>query len=691
MRKATAPCSLVHVTALLSLILTILSFMTYTPEALAAASKGRKEYQGRYAINLASYLKPVDPTKVPRLKAFGDYRLYTTTITRKGTVWYRLRIGFFPTKGEARKVMDELAGAYPEAWITKVTFDEKANSPRLALGLPETAETGEAPGRPQEKPAEETEDRIKTYMEEASKAITAGHYTTAVGLYNAVLTSGDRRYVQQAREFLGLAYERGGDLEKARAEYKNYLVLYPEGENSERVRQRLFGVETALAKPKEKLKKARKEKEAVSEVYGSFSQFYNRDENITDLGGNLITRSSVSNDLDFSFRRRTGSYQFSATAIGGYEFDLLDESNSDTRLSRLYLDFLSRAWGLEFRAGRQSQSTGGVLGLFDGASFGYRPFSFFRVNLVAGYPAETSVFDKINTDRYFYGANIDIGTFFRSLDMNIFYIEQMAEGFMDRQAVGGEIRFFHPKASFFTLVDYDLFYDELNTALFTGNLEIFGKTRINTSVDYRKSPTLTTTNALVGQLVDSLTDLNATFTEEEIKGLARDRTGESKSATISINQPLGEKLQISGDVTVSELTGTPASGGVDAVPGTGYEYIYGLQLIGSSLIKTGDIAILGVQYSDTSTTETLSMNLNTRYPITRNWRINPRVRADYSRISTTSAEQLKVRPSLRTDYYWRRLLRIELEGGGEWTYEWAMGQMTTAFDYFVTAGYRLEF
>lgn len=664
--------------ALLIFVLTAL-----VPLAPASAAVGEnRTYEGLYAINLASYLEPVDPADVPALDEFAAYRLYTTIITRDGTVWYRLRLGFFADRDAAVDVVERLRREYPEAWVTKVVPQEKAISQKLVITVP---------GLEKRKEPAEAEDIIKGYMEDARRAMTAGEYAAAEGLYTAVLTSGDNRYVRQAREYLALAYERGGDLDRAKGEYRNYLILYPEGEGSERVRQRLQGVETALAKPRERLKKAARAVEPTTEVYGSFSQFYNRSENITDLGGNVITRSSISNDLDFSVRRRTGSTDLTATAIGGYEYDLLDPSNSETRLSRLYVDYLQRRWGLSFRGGRQSQSTGGVLGLFDGASLGYRFASFARLNLVAGFPTGTSVIDEIDTDRYFYGANMDLGTFFRSLDFNFFYIEQMAEGFVDRQAVGGEMRYFHRKGSFFTLVDYDTHYDELNSVLFTGSIEIFDRTRVSTSVDYRMSPVLTTTNALIGQAASSLTELRDTFTDTEIKELARDRTAVSKSATVSVNQPLGEKLQVGADVTVSEFTGTPASGGVAEVEGTGYEYVYALQFIGSSLVKRGDIAILGLQYSDASTSDTITVSLNTRLPLTRNWRVNPRVRGDYSRLETTGGERLRIRPSLRTDYYWKRMLRVEVEGGAEWTYDWVNNQTDNSFDYFVTAGYRLEF
>lgn len=56
----------------------------------------------------------------------------------------------------------------------------------------------------------------------------------------------------------------------------------------------------------------------------------------------------------------------------------------------------------------------------------------------------------------------------------------------------------------------------------------------------------------------------------------------------------------------------PASGGVEAIDGTGNEYIYSVQLIGSSLLKEGDVSILGVRYYDAKDSRTSSLIVNTR-------------------------------------------------------------------------------
>ena len=245
--------------------------------------------------------------------------------------------------------------------------------------------------------------------------------------------------------------------------------------------------------------------------------------------------------------------------------------------------------------------------------------------------------------------------------------------------------------SLFMLIDYDTSYQALNTLLVSANMKLSKVTTINTFLDLRRSPILTTSNALQGQTVTSLSDLELTFNKDQIRVLASDRTAESRSLLVGLTRVLSKKLQISGDITISELTGTPASGGVEAMPGTDFEYFISTQLVGSSFIKTGDSAILGLRYSNTASSERLTMDVNTRYPLSRKWRVNPRLRVDYSWRLNNSANLLKIRPSLRSDYYLKKNLKFEFDGGVEFGYQIASIQNNNTRNYYFTFGYRKNF
>ena len=89
---------------------------------------------GRYVVSLDSRVEPVDPATLPRLKAFEKYRLYTTRYKGKDRVWYRLRLGFFPTREAAERVMRQLRGTYRTAWVSRVSVREKERAVRIKPG-----------------------------------------------------------------------------------------------------------------------------------------------------------------------------------------------------------------------------------------------------------------------------------------------------------------------------------------------------------------------------------------------------------------------------------------------------------------------------------------------------------------------------------------------------------------------------
>ena len=147
---------------------------------------------------------------------------------------------------------------------------------------------------------------------------------------------------------------------------------------------------------------------------------------------------------------------------------------------------------------------------------------------------------------------------------------------------------------------------------------------------------------------------------------------------------------MSGDVTLSKLSDTVGSGGTLAVPGTDNEYYYNLQLIGSNLIKEGDITIVGLRFIDATTSDTTSLSLNTRYPVTSDFRVNPRFRVDF-RKNDDDTEQFIYRPSARLTYSIKRRFRLEAEFGGEWSDREIVTGSTKSESWFVNLGYRADF
>jgi hypothetical protein len=676
-----------------------------------------------YVLNLASSATPFQVHDLPDPEVFMDlpdagesrtYRVYTTSFVKDGKTWYRLRFGFFRKVRFANIVKEELKDYYPDSWVAKASVAERARSGESMLAgnlsgsgagksaIPEEVAAPSAAVVPRVVTAGSviTPERLTSLVQEAHNSMTDRDYGGAIRIYTKILQQPDNQYSQDSLEFLGLARERNGQMAQAKLVYRSYLERYPDGEGAERVNQRLAVLLTASKQPRQKSGATRTKSPVKAEskwdVFGGISQFYRRDESTTNINEDneltTLNQSSLDSNVDVTSRLRGSDYNLQTRFTGGYLHDFLDDGvNSDTTVSSLYLDASTRERGYSMRVGRQSRSTGGVLGRFDGLLLGLPLGKKFSVSAVGGFPVESSTDSFEGTDRYFYGLTLETEGFASGWDANTFVIEQQIDGVTDRRAVGGELRYFDTTRSFFSLVDYDIYHSQLNIGQLLGNWTFADKTTVNLVADYRRSPILTTRNALVGQGVSSIDELQNSFSNSQIQDLASDRTATSKLATLGVSHPVNEKLQVSSDVTAFNLSGTSASGGVAATEGTGTDFVYNLQLVGSNLVKEGDVSIIGLRYTDAGDRDIYSLNLNTRYPVVSDLRVNPRFRMDYSSNGDDGTDQITYRPSLRLDYRVKRRLRLEAEIGGEYSDRELVDGAENSSSYFVNMGYRADF
>ena len=353
-----------------------------------------------------------------------------------------------------------------------------------------------------------------------------------------------------------------------------------------------------------------------------------------------------------------------------YIHDLLDEEQGDgdeSSLSDAYLDLEHRGSRSSMRVGRQRLRSSGVLNRFDGLVLGYELTPDVQIRAVGGLPVERSKDVFLHEHKTFAGINGDISSIIENWDLSLYFIEQRVDDLIDRRAVGGELRYFDPKRSLFSLVDYDIHYSSLNTFMLQGNWTLEDETRLYMNLDYRNSPILSTTNALSGQTdsvtnlpIETIEDLQGQYTDDEIYDLAVDRTAKTSTISFGASRPLYPTLQLSGDVTITSTGDTPASGGVEAMEETGNEYFYTLQVIKNDLLKTGDIGIFSLRYSDASTSNTLRLTASSRYPVTNFWRINPKFSVSYRENEAGDGNRLMVSPFIQMDYRLRKSLTLEL-------------------------------
>jgi hypothetical protein len=553
------------------------------------------------------------------------------------------------------------------------------------------------------------EGEIGTTMAQARDAMAKGDHEKAIRLLTRVLgATGNEEVKPEALEMLGLARERNKQIAHAKAEYEEFLRLYPKGDGADRVRQRLAGLITAASKPRAKLREPSRtlaSGDGGSEFFyrGSFSQAIRRDENLfMDPPVDGLTRFDLDSDLDTTLTYSDSSIVINLRGNGGYVYDLMDDGqNSKGRVSSLYLEIADPSRAVYGRIGRQSRSTDGVLGRFDGGLLSAQIFEDVRLNLIAGMPVDSSSDLFTNMDRYFGGGGIEFGPIFDDWHVNLYAVDQTTDGIRDRRAVGGEVRYTRPDVAMFGLIDVDTTYDKVNIALFSGNYFFDDQSTFNFSVDYRTSPVLTTTSALQGQPVGTIQDLLMLYPEDTVRQLALDRTGTIKSASIGASHPLNENLQLSFDAMVTDTSGTSTSvvtdsssvvNTIDGTPDVGLEYFYGAQVTGTSLFTEGDIAALGLRYADQDQYNRATIDLNTRFPVTESLRFNPRLRTDYRWNDRDAGNELSFTPSLRTNYRPLEDWELELELGGDWrNTEDALGVKDDTLGYFAYFTYRLDY
>jgi hypothetical protein len=648
-----------------------------------------------YAINLESALQPINAQRVEAGQLTGDVQMYTTDVTVDGQTWYRLRLGFFATEEDAETALKGLRPDYPDAWVVGVFAEEKeaaANSEVVVAG--EQAITGAVEPNVAAQAASLTMEQLEQLMDDGRQAILASENDRAVQIYTKILREPENEYSRQAQEYLGLARERNGQNAHAVAEYRRYLMLYTDGDDSARVRQRLAGLTTVnQIREAPLVNDVGRDDTGRWDTYGGIAQYYRRDVSQFDDQEKVVGQSSMLTDFDFVTRRSGDRVDFSSRATMGNFYDLLDEdegSGNSTRTYYLYADVVDSQWDLSARVGRQSMPGSGVLGRFDGAHLGWSFRPDARLNVVTGYPVD-STDDGVKTDRFFYGLSTDFTSLFERLDISLFLNIQEVDGIQDRQAVGSEFRYFDDARSLIMLVDYDISYDEMNSFVTLGNWAFANRLTLNAMVDFRKSPLLTTRNALIGQQESSVEDLLLLFSEDEIRQLAQDRTGEMQTYSLGLSAPIFDRFQINADTTLTNYDGTLASGGVPGVPDSTGNIYYTLTAIGSSLLMEQDTTIFGLGYVDGDTASTTTLTVDSRYPVTRGMRINPRLRFSQRDIERTDSTQWIAAPSLRMLYRFARRYEIELELGGEWSSQKTDTETIDYNNYFIYAGYRADF
>ncbi|MDX2368504.1 MAG: LysM peptidoglycan-binding domain-containing protein [Colwellia sp.] len=534
-----------------------------------------------------------------------------------------------------------------------------------------------------------------TLLDQAKSALTDKNYALATTLLTRLYQQGSDSERQFALEFLGVSREKKGQLAFAKQAYQLFLKNYPEVDTASRVKIRLnnlIGIQTLSKNRSFKENKKSSKRRSPSYVRGSLATDYRQALLVDNQGNSRDTLSLANVDVDAKGHAELDDYDLGFRVSVGHYQDLLPDSDKTNEQIR-YLNFSASSEDnlYQVKIGRQRSRGKGIFGRFDGVILSSEFITDMQVNVVAGYPVSSSKVTELDPERKFYGLSLDIEDSWQSIDFSLFLFEQSINDLTDRRAVGGELSYFKNSVSVYSLVDYDIFFNELNALLFSGSYSTESAQRYSWSLNYRKNPYVGTRNALIGQSVDSFAELQNLFiNDEEILDLALDRTLTSKTASLQFFQPINERYDVSASITWMDLSSAPESGGVPAISQSGGQYYANTYLSVRNLYSEHDTNSFGFRYSDLAQSQVYSLYATSRYRFTNGISITPKLRFD-TRSNDNGTSQQSISPTFRMQYQSRKHYIYGDFGGIFYNTKSSFFPAQKTSIYFLYLGYRYYF
>jgi tetratricopeptide (TPR) repeat protein len=580
------------------------------------------------------------------------------------------------------------AAALPSAALPPAPAAAAPPPPRVSLP------PAEAPPALAQAPAGSAE----ALMAEGRGAIVREDYAAAIRAFTQLLALPQSSLTRDAQEFLALSYERRGDTARARTEYENYLKRYPDGEDSARVRQRLASLS---AVPQAEILRAPSEPQHGwrSFTSGSLSQFYYRGNSKIDsqpMGPNALDRTTLSivdqsaliTSLDLNARVLDDTHENRVAFRDINTRNFISGQENVNRLDSAYYDYKYKPANASARLGRQPGNVAGLPGRFDGALLGYGLSSGARLNVAAGEPVVPGF--SIDSVQRFYGISAELGPFNQRWSGNVYVFRQSVDGIADRDAVGMEGRYFSPQGYFSSMVDYDTLFRHLNMATAQGNWIAPWKTAFNVLLDYRMTPSLQTTNAIIGETTTSIRELLNTYSEDVLRQRARAVTAQSAIAYAGLMHPVTSIWQLGANLSVSRISHTDGTNNYPATPGSGYIYTSTVQAIGTGVFATRDVTVISASRVSSDTYTGLGGQFTSRFPVGASWTLDGAV-LWYKQDNQDGSTLQRVSPVGRATYRWRNSISLELEAGIENTSARSAFLQEDSRRYFFSAGYRWDF
>ncbi len=680
----------------------------------------------RYAVTLQTVPLGAPEKMLPVPTQFQVYDAFSVAMVLNGVPSVQVNLGYFESEAQAQRVRDLALARFPQAAVLDLFARRqevlKATAAALAAPAPPAqapalqvpaavAEAAPAPSAPTTPatpvaPLSDVERRAAELLDKGRQALLARNNEAAIDAFNQLLLLPPNPSSQEAQELIGLAWERAGNIARARTEYELYLKLFPKGEGADRVAQRLASLEGGAPSPATAAAGAAAPAAAPAAagagrraVSGSVAQYYYggvaRSQSLVNVIAGVdqqtlsrTTQSAIVTSADLNARFSQADAETRLVVRGTGASNLSSESHNSSLLSSAYVDYRRTESGLGLRVGRQSAISGGLIGMFDGASMLIPVRSGLKVDLMAGVPANALVSAP---SQRLAAAMLEMDGLVEGWGGNIYLLGQTVEGVANRRAVGAEVRYSADTYSAYSLVDYDINFKTWNAFTLQGSAQLPAQTTLTLYLDNRKAPSLQLTNALITTGQSSLKDYLVGHSLDEARAAALGITARARQGLVSLSRPLSERWQMSVDLRYSQIGALPAVGLFDATPATGAQVGASAQLTGSNLYSARDISTLSVNVTHTPLFQGTQLSYNNLTGFRDGeLTLEPSIRL-YSQTSTDGLKLTRLTPGLRASLRMSRRASVIGESIVEFSKSDGPSGHDNTRSLFFTVGYRYEF
>jgi hypothetical protein len=606
------------------------------------------------------------------------------------------------TKGKGKSV-----GATPAVPVPAVAVV----TPPVAAVVAEAPAPSQTPDieKPAAAPAltsEKVEDMAHAFMLDGQEAFAVGDYVKTINRMNRILTLPGNAQTAAAQALIGEAREKNGEFAKARAEYDLYLKLYPNSPDAPRIKQRLAVLPAidAVRRPSAR-PVVRDDKPAEWTITGNVSTYFFTGQSSQDSGPTRRDQESLVSSAGFNARLRDSVTDTRFVFRDTDNRNFMQPNRDYNRVYSAYAERTDREVGYFVRAGRQNPNGGGVMERFDGITGSYNLNPDWKVAAVYGEAVEFgSPFKK-----KFYGGSVELAPQVSRPGASLYAIEQTLDGFLNRRAVGSEVRYFDGQFTGFGMLDYDTLYKGVNIGMAQANYLDASGNNYFISYDYRQSPSYSLTNALSTGGYTSVSDMVNAVGLNGAQKLASQSTALSTMVAAGVTIPVGERWQFGLDYRESEITGTSATiplaqmckelqdganptdplcvdgprgtlrisemgickdGTYDLVTRTcqatseasGKTQMYSAQAIGTNLFVPNGVGVAYFGHVAGPNYTGENFGLSYIYPFIENWRLESNARY-YTQKSNNGQNMTQFSPSMKLIHQWGSSLSLEGEVG----------------------------